>query len=151
MSSNLNSDKTPQKQAKLKPGKGGIVPPVEHRWKPGVSPNPGGLPKGTPRLSTAYQKILNSPAKATFKPETRGDKIALAIIEEAEGGDVQAAKEIADRIEGKSPQTINQNSVNIHVFTAADLLDAAHALGLPPISEADAARLIELVTDQGVE
>lgn len=142
-----NQSKISQKQRKINPNSLANLRP----FKPGVSANPGGLPKGTPRLSTAYQKILNSPAKATFKPETRGDKIALAIVEEAEGGDVQAAKEIADRIEGKSPQTINQNSVNINVICVADLLADAARLGLPPISEADAQRLIEIVTNQGVE
>lgn len=137
-----NQSKISQKQRKINPNSLANLSP----FKRGESGNPSGLPKGTPRLSTAYQKILNSPAKATFKPETRGDKIALAIVEEAEAGDVKAAKEIADRLEGKSPLTINQKSINVHIFTAIDLLEAAQALGLPPISEADAQKLIELVS-----
>lgn len=38
---------SPQQHASPKAGRGGNIPPVEHRWKPGVSPNPAGRPKGS--------------------------------------------------------------------------------------------------------
>lgn len=43
-------------------GNGGVVPPPEHRWKPGVSPNPGGRPK-TKRLHAAIRRVGRLPLK----------------------------------------------------------------------------------------
>jgi hypothetical protein len=39
-------------------GRNGKQPPKEHRWKPGVSPNPGGAPKGK-RVSTWMLELGN--------------------------------------------------------------------------------------------
>ena len=36
-------------------GKGGVVPPVETRWKPGQSGNPNGRPKGA---ATSFERVL---------------------------------------------------------------------------------------------
>lgn len=45
--------------------------------------------------------------------DTRGlRKIALALIEAAEKGDMQAIKEFADRIDGKVPQAISGDDEN---------------------------------------
>lgn len=39
-------------------------------------------------------------------------KVASALIEAAEGGDMQAIKELADRIDGKVPQAISGDEEN---------------------------------------
>ncbi|CUX21465.1 hypothetical protein CFBP6626_07260 [Agrobacterium tumefaciens] len=39
-------------------------------------------------------------------------KIALSLIESAEGGDLQAIKELADRVDGKVPQAISGDEEN---------------------------------------
>jgi hypothetical protein len=48
-------------------------------------------------------------------------KIASALIEAAEGGDMQAIKELADRVDGKVPQGIagdEENPINfVHTIT----------------------------------
>lgn len=139
-----NQNEAGQKHRKINPKSLANLRPA---WEPGISANPAGLPKGTPRLSTAYQKILNSPAKGKFKPETRGDKIALAIVEQAEDGDVKAAKEIADRIEGKAPQTITQTTTNLELkitTTVEQLLAIARQRNIP-LDEERARVLVEAI------
>lgn len=85
----------PRSRANLKP------------FKPGESGNPGGLPAGTPRLSTAYQKLLGAEAgRARLPVDTVADEIAAGVIKKARQGDVRAAIEIADRTEGKATQRI---------------------------------------------
>jgi hypothetical protein len=101
-----------QKQTADKRPDGKFAPgnKIGNRFKPGQSGNPGGLPKGTPKLSVAYSKLLASDPDEEFKPRTRAEQIALGVCVKAAGGDMQAAKEMADRTEGKSPATININS-----------------------------------------
>jgi hypothetical protein len=50
---------TPEKRL-IKPGKGGIVPPIEHRWQPGQSGNPNGRPA---LIKSAYERALMKPIK----------------------------------------------------------------------------------------
>ena len=69
-------------------------------FKPGESGNPGGLPRGTPRLSTAYQKLLGVDARSRLPVETIADEIAASVIKRAINGDLRAAQEVADRTEG---------------------------------------------------
>src|SRR5262244_2142373 len=96
-----------QKQRKKSRGK-----PFEkgnkYAFKSGSSGNPSGVPKGTPRLSTAYQKLLGAESlrKAKALVDNLADEIALGVLEKAVAGDVRAAGEIADRTEGKVPNKI---------------------------------------------
>lgn len=52
--------KTPAEQA-IKPGRGGVVPPPEHRWRPGRSGNPSGRPKGYVDVATALVRVSALP------------------------------------------------------------------------------------------
>ena len=79
----------------------GLIP-----WKPGQSGNPGGRPKKKP-LTDAYARILKRrvPAEVVRKLGLRGhptyaEMIAMSVAKEAIKGKVQAAAELADRVEG---------------------------------------------------
>lgn len=72
-------------------------------WEAGKSGNPGGRPKLKP-----WHDALR---KAIKRAEDVGDKrkldeIAWKVLGQAAEGDMQAVKEIADRLDGKVPQTI---------------------------------------------
>jgi hypothetical protein len=79
----------------------------ETRFKPGISPNPGGRPQKTP-ITDAMREYLKQPYDgkiAKFKGLTNADVLAIKQFELAiEEGDMAAAKEIADRVEGKTVQ-----------------------------------------------
>ena len=84
-------------------------------WEPGKSPNPGGLPKGTPKVSVAYAKLLALSAEdlETFKPATVAESIALARVREAQSEKRRGlanTAEITDRTEGKAKQTLELNN-----------------------------------------
>ena len=82
-------------------------------WQKGVSGNPNGRPKKKP-ITLAYEKLLDDPAVAL--------KVAEGIVAAAKAGDVQAAREIADRLEGRVPQSVAvEGTLNI-----AALVIAAH-------------------------
>jgi hypothetical protein len=72
-------------------------------FKKGESGNPSGRPKTLP-LTEAYREIaqMRVPKNVDPKQRTYSQLIALAIASEAMHGKVQAAIEIADRIEGKA-------------------------------------------------
>jgi hypothetical protein len=84
-------------------------PPKATRFKQGQSGNPGGLPKGTPKVSVALMRLLSGNPAEEFKPSTRAEQIAYSLYQRASTGDVAAIREISDRTEGKSPATLNVN------------------------------------------
>lgn len=48
------------------PGRPGGIPPVEHRWPPSVSGNPGGRPKKKPSLRDRAGDILEETVRLTL-------------------------------------------------------------------------------------
>lgn len=46
------------------------------------------------------------PADDEVKGKTKLDKMACRVVEEAIDGDVQAAREIGDRLDGRVPQSV---------------------------------------------
>src|SRR5262250_1170579 len=76
-----------------------------YAFRPGTSGNPSGVPRDTPRLGTAYKKLLGAQSlkKARTMVENLADEIALHVLEKAVAGDLRAAREVADRTEGKAP------------------------------------------------
>lgn len=74
-------------------------------FRPGRSGNPAGRPKSA-MLSDALRRELVEPCPSA-PGQTWAEAIAEALIAKAAAGDVSAAKEIADRTEGKARQHIN--------------------------------------------
>lgn len=64
--------------------------------------NRTGLNRGSKWLSTRLKELLES--------NDRKDKMLLALLEQAEKGNVLAAKEILDRIDGKVTQEVDQKT-----------------------------------------
>jgi hypothetical protein len=95
-------------QARSKPqraGKNGNVPPAEHRWKKGVSGNPGGRPKGsgvTGALRTLLEQIHNG------KPLK--EVLAERWLKDALSGKPAHLQMLLDRTEGK---VRDEHDVNI--------------------------------------
>jgi hypothetical protein len=87
----------------------GLRPP----WKPGESGNPGGRPRRKP-LTDAYAALLDKPIPPDMARQLKLDEsttyaqvIAMSLVREAVKGKVQAAAEVADRVEGKITQPIS--------------------------------------------
>ena len=86
----------------------GKFPPgnkIGKQFPPGVSGNPQGRPKLT-RLTDALREQL-AETNPDAPEETQAEAIARTLIREAISGNVQAAREIADRTEGKPKQAID--------------------------------------------
>lgn len=73
-------------------------PPVGKRFQPGQSGNPTGKSKLKPLTDRLRMILAQNPHRA--------EKIAEALITEAEGGNLQAAAMIFDRLEGKPTQSL---------------------------------------------
>lgn len=76
-----------------------------HRRKKGQSGNPSGRPKSR-TLSDAYKYKLEEPVPNDPEGRTWAELIAEAQVRDAVRGNVQAAREIADRTEGRPRQAI---------------------------------------------
>jgi hypothetical protein len=70
-------------------------------FQPGQSGNPNGRPKSKP-----FRKALSEALKASDDDSEILKAVALALVAKAKEGDVQAIKEIADRMDGKVAQAI---------------------------------------------
>lgn len=99
--------------AKVRPG---------HLWKPGQSGNPGGLPKGTPRISTSLMKLLRTKPEEVYEPQNKADQIALSLYDSALKGDTWATREILDRCEGKVSQTLQLSATQLPTHEIAERL-----------------------------
>jgi hypothetical protein len=76
-----------------------------HRWKKGQSGNPSGRPKSK-TLSDAYKNKLEELVPNDAEGRTWAELIAEGQVRDAVRGNVQAAREIADRTEGRARQAI---------------------------------------------
>jgi hypothetical protein len=81
----------------------GVIPPTEHRFKPGQSGNPGGRPKG--RSVTECLRAILEAREMGGKPAPGGRQIselvAMVLVKGALKGDPRHIKELLDRTEGK--------------------------------------------------
>jgi len=73
------------------------------KFEPGESGNPAGAPK---RAKLFRDALLVAIKKADVQGVEAIQRVADKLVLAAEGGDVQAIREIADRIDGKVPQAI---------------------------------------------
>jgi Family of unknown function (DUF5681) len=75
------------------------------RWKKGQSGNLSGRPK-CKTLSEAYKNKLEEPVPNDPEGRTWAELIAEGQVRDAVRGNVQAARELADRTEGRARQAI---------------------------------------------
>ena len=76
-------------------------------WRKGQpSPNPGGRPHKT-ALTDAIRDQLAQVAEKDRAGRTNAEVIAAVLIAKAKRGNVKAAREIADRAEGRPSQSLN--------------------------------------------
>jgi Family of unknown function (DUF5681) len=91
-----------------------------YRWKQGCpSPNPGGRPKRTP-YADAHREIAEGLVKdlKIRANDSVAFAIAKAVAREALGGEIPAAVEIANRVEGIARQRVEvtgENSAPIQI------------------------------------
>ncbi len=97
-----NSHKTDGKQAdgKFAPGNS-----IGKKFPPGSSGNPSGRPRLTKLTESLREQLAEAMPNAPER--TVAEAIARTLIREAISGNVQAAREIADRTEGKPKQAID--------------------------------------------
>ena len=105
-----------------------------HRLKKGQSGNPSGRPKSK-MLSDAYRSKLEESVPNDPEGRTWAELIAEAQVRDAVRGNVQAAREIADRTEGRVPTQLKTPSAVLHwtiligqCSTASNLLLSASGL-----------------------
>jgi len=129
-------------QASPRTGRGGTIPPPEHRWKPGQSGNPRGVPKGKTVTSVTH-KLLHTKALAAGgvfvemaekmglspKKATVLDLFARRAVLNAMGGNGTALAQILDRLEGKPAQEI---VVDGRITAIRQYLAEMDALTCPP-------------------
>ena len=99
-------------------GSGGVIPPRQTRFKPGVSGNPNGRPKGA---ATSLEKIIEQelerlvegdPSLGDQGPISRRRRLVRAMLDALEQGDPRVARLVLDRIwpmpvgEGESKPTV---------------------------------------------
>jgi len=105
----------PQEQASGRP-----LPPVETRFKPGQSGNPGGRPRGASVLAPLLRKLAANPnehgegAEANAAAET-----ILALLRQGNGKELTGLLKILDRTDGPVPKDVNHGvqegcTVEIH-------------------------------------
>ena len=70
-------------------------------FKKGQSGNPGGRPKDKP-----FRNALEMEIKAAGEDGKQLRKIARALLKEAETGNMTAINMVADRLDGRPPQTV---------------------------------------------
>lgn len=101
---------------------------IPHRFKPGESGNPKGRPKGSKNISTQMKKILfqrikyNDPLTGKRRMRSIADHIALALVGEALKGNVQAVRQIQERLEGKVEQPHKFNGAMEHSHFIGEII-----------------------------
>jgi hypothetical protein len=84
-------------------------PNPDTQFKPGVSGNPGGRPKGR-SIVARIRELLDRTTDLQGMPleggRTLGDLLAEQVLRNALEGDVKAAKDLLDRLEGRSRQSV---------------------------------------------
>lgn len=103
-------------------------PSKEHQFKPGVSGNPGGRPKGASTTAElrAYLAELAADAKGEPTGKTHRRLVAEALVSAAEAGDVPAIREVFNRDDGRSRQSAPEQADSTLREAALARLRAIH-------------------------
>jgi len=100
------------------------------RFAPGQSGNPGGRPKSK-KLSDAYRAIAESDLDDPVPVRTNAEAIARKIFLMAKRGNLSAAREIADRCEGRPMMRIENDGQNNLAVLIASMNEVSEKLGPP--------------------
>ncbi len=99
-------------------------------FKPGVSGNPSGRPKGSKNITTFLHELLQKKMDGPETPLTpKGGKmtaaqvVALKLLGRAIRGDLTAIQQLQDRTEGRAKETVEQ-TVKGEVTIKKRLLDS---------------------------
>lgn len=92
-------------------------------FMPGKSGNPGGRPKGSVKISAAYERSLARLVSGDPEGRTYAQFIADKNVELAAQGNIAAIKEVTDRVEGKAPHTVEINHGDLKRSRWARLVD----------------------------
>jgi hypothetical protein len=136
-----NSARSARKTARGKPfAKGNPF-----AFKPGRSGNPAGRPRDTitPHLRELVRMLHPGKDEVTY-----GELVAQALLTRAMDGDVQAIREVFDRLEGKPRQAID---VNVEEKRRAIFDAGLNMLKQSGLSEEDAARLLTTIYPEASE
>jgi hypothetical protein len=127
------------KQTENKRADGKFAPgnKLGRKFEPGQSGNPAGRPKSI-TLSEAYRYHLAQPVPKDPQGRTYAEVIAELMCQRATQGDVAAAKELADRVDGRARQALD---VDMKVTDWREMA-RAHGLNFEDIIR-EAQRLIE--------
>lgn len=84
------------------------------QFKPGVSGNPAGKPKGTRSMGTILREMMSEEVSVLENGQQVrkpfADIIIRKLIKKANEGNIQAIREIFDRVDGKVGQEIELSS-----------------------------------------
>ena len=133
----------PVKQGKSSEKVGRGNPPQATRWKPGQSGNPKGRPKSI-TLSEALRLELAKVFPGDTQERTFAEVIAQQLVRSAATGNILAAKEIADRTEGKPKQSLDVD------MAVMDWREMARKYGLSEQDVINEARRLITHTGAGV-
>lgn len=102
------------------------MPSSDTQWKPGQSGNPNGRPPKAWTMSTLIEEALEEVEAQSGKSFKH--LVAKRLAHMAVGGDIQAIKEINDRIDGKARQftDITSGGDKITGIDASGLLDKVY-------------------------
>lgn len=89
------------------PNKGRPLPPIEYRWKKGVSGNPRGRPKRKDRLTDLLREELKKICPTDPEKRSWGELLVRGLVHLALKGNLPAFKEILDRHDGKGARSDN--------------------------------------------
>jgi hypothetical protein len=111
---------SPSQQQTDRAARGRFAPgnKLGRRFQPGQSGNPGGLPKGTPRVDVAYKKLLAlSPAEAEiYQPKNMAEFMAMEQLRRAcnwkEKSTLGYAQEVTNRTDGPIVRRVEKVDLN---------------------------------------
>jgi hypothetical protein len=89
---------------------------IPYRFKPGQSGNPDGRPKYA-LLSKAYKHQLEAVCETDPQRRTYAEVIAETLAKQAAKGNIAAAAELCDRVEGRPRQAISVGREEDYVDT----------------------------------
>jgi len=124
----------------------GSFPNKETQFSKENQPEKNGRPKGSLSAKTILNKFLSleqeyeNPVTGVFENMSVYEMMSLSIIAKAKDGDLQAYKEILDRLEGKAQQNIDHTtggeSLNQIKLTIIDGTQHPETIS-EPVSEQD--------------